>query len=145
MKSSMVIDMLCSVNMVFFLDSIVPKIWIGLPQQFPMRFRHTRRVAIENLLFEKLLIFSPLLSSSKYIVGATAIVRLFVANVSKQKPSHTSLPWPRWWCAVHKCWTFCCAIRYFQYRKKHLINSTGAKSQSKTPSSQYKWRCLRGY
>jgi len=44
-------------------------------------------VAIENLLFEKLLIFSPLLSLSKYIVGVTAIARLFIANVSKQKPS----------------------------------------------------------
>jgi hypothetical protein len=58
---------------------------------------------------------------------------------------HTSLPWPRWWCAVYKYWTFRCTIRYFQSRKKHKISSTGAKSQSKTPSSQYRRRCLCGY
>jgi len=52
-----------------------------------MRFYHSKRVAIENLLFEKLLFFSPLLSTSKSIVGAKATAQLFVANVSKQKPS----------------------------------------------------------
>jgi len=45
---------------------------------------------------------------------------------------HTSLPWPRWWCAVHKYWTVCCAIRYFQSRTKQKISSTGVKSQSKS-------------
>jgi len=45
------------------------------------------RVAIENLLFEKLLVFSSLLSSSEYIGGVKATPRLFVASVSKQKPS----------------------------------------------------------
>jgi hypothetical protein len=54
-----------------------------IPHQVP----HSKRVAIENLLFEKLLIFSPLLSSSKYIVGVKATARQFVANVSEQKPS----------------------------------------------------------
>jgi len=44
-------------------------------------------VAIENLLLEKLLVFSPLLSSSKYVGGVKATARLFVASVSKQKPS----------------------------------------------------------
>jgi hypothetical protein len=34
-----------------------------------------------------LLVFSPLLSSSKYVVGVKATARLFVASVSKQKPS----------------------------------------------------------
>jgi len=48
---------------------------------------HSKKVAIENLLFEKLLIFSPLLSSSKSVVGVKATARLFVASVSKQKPS----------------------------------------------------------
>jgi hypothetical protein len=58
---------------------------------------------------------------------------------------HTSLPWPRWWCAVHIYWTFCYAIRYFQSRTKHKISSTVAKSQSNTPSSQYTRRSLSGY
>jgi hypothetical protein len=44
-------------------------------------------VAIENLLFGKLLDFSPLLSSSKYIIGVKANTRLFVASDSKHKPS----------------------------------------------------------
>jgi len=44
-------------------------------------------VAIENLLFEKLLVFNPLLRSSKYVGGVKATARLLVASVSKQKPS----------------------------------------------------------
>jgi hypothetical protein len=47
-------------------------------------FRHSKRVAIENLLYEKLLVFCPLLSSSKYVGGVEATPRLFVASVSKQ-------------------------------------------------------------
>jgi len=58
---------------------------------------------------------------------------------------HTSLLWPRWWCAEHIYWTVCCAIRYFQSRTKQKISCTGAKSQSKTPSSQYTRRCLHRY
>jgi hypothetical protein len=81
-------------------------------------------------------------TSSKYVVGVKATARLFVASKSR---GHTSLPWLRWWCAVHKYWTFCCAIRYFQSRMKHKISSTRGKSQSKKPSSQYTRRCMRGY
>ena len=42
---------------------------------------------MQNLLFGKLLVFSPLLSSSKYVGGVKATARLVVARVSKQKPS----------------------------------------------------------
>jgi hypothetical protein len=73
--------------MVFSTDSIVPKIWTALHLPSHIKFRHSRRVAIENLLCEKLLVFSPLLSSSKYVVGVKATALLFVASVSKQKPS----------------------------------------------------------
>ena len=50
-----------------------------------IKFRHSKRVAIENLLFEKLLIFSPLLSSSKYVVDVKGIALPFAAHVSKRK------------------------------------------------------------
>jgi len=74
-------------NWVRSMDSIVLTIWTALHLPSHIKFRHSKRVAIENLLFEKLLIFSPLLSSSKYIVGVMATAWLFVANVSKPKPS----------------------------------------------------------
>jgi hypothetical protein len=64
----------------------IPRI-LSYQQYAPPYIYHPTSSSAINLLFEKLLIFSPLLSSSKYIVGATAIARLFVANVSKQKPS----------------------------------------------------------
>jgi hypothetical protein len=62
-------------------------IWKALHLPSHIKFRHSTRVAIENLLFEKLLVFSPLLSSSKYVGGVKTTARLFVASVSKQKPS----------------------------------------------------------
>ena len=74
-------------NWVRSTDSIVLTIWTALHLPSHIKFRHSKRVAIENLLFKKLLIFSPLLSSSKYIVGVKATARQFVANVSEQKPS----------------------------------------------------------
>jgi hypothetical protein len=45
------------------------------------------RLAIENLLFGRLLVLSPLPSSSKYIVGVKATARLFIAIISNQKPT----------------------------------------------------------
>jgi hypothetical protein len=44
-----------------------------------------KRIPIENLLFKNLLVFSPLLSSSKYFVGVKATARLVIASVSDQK------------------------------------------------------------
>jgi hypothetical protein len=44
-------------------------------------------VAIGNLLFQKLLVFSHLLTSSKSIVCHRATARLFIATVSNQKLS----------------------------------------------------------
>ena len=52
-------------NWVHSTDSIVLKIWTALHLPSPIKFRHWKRVAIENLLFGKLLVFSPQLSSSK--------------------------------------------------------------------------------
>jgi len=51
-----------------------------------IKFRHSKKVAIDCLLFKKLLFFSPLLSSSKYIVGVKATARQFVTDVSMPKP-----------------------------------------------------------
>jgi len=76
------------------MDSIVLTIWTALHLPSHIKFRHSKSVAIENLLFEKLLVFSPLLSSSKYVGGVMATARLFIASVSKQCRVHTSLPWP---------------------------------------------------
>jgi len=51
------------------MDSIILPIWTALHLPSHIKFRYTDRVAIENLLFEKLLVCSPLLSSSEYIGG----------------------------------------------------------------------------
>jgi len=69
------------------MDSIVHIISTTLHLTSHVKFRHSKRIAIENLLFGKLLVFSPVLSSSKYFVGVKATARLFVASVSMQKPS----------------------------------------------------------
>jgi len=69
------------------MDSTVLTIWTALHLPSHIKFHHSKRLAIENLLFEKLLVFSPLLSSSKYIVRVKVTARLFVASVSKPKPS----------------------------------------------------------
>jgi hypothetical protein len=49
-------------------------------------FCHSKRVAIENLHFRRLLICSPMLSSFRYVVGVKATARQFVASVSNPKP-----------------------------------------------------------
>jgi len=69
------------------MDSIVLKIWTALHLPSHIKLHLSNRVAIQNVLFGKLLVFSPLLSSSKYIVDVKATSRLFVASVSKLKPS----------------------------------------------------------
>jgi len=69
------------------MDSIVHIISTTLHLPYHIEFRQSQRIAIEKLLFEKLLVFSPLLSSCKYFEGVKATERLFVASVSMQKPS----------------------------------------------------------
>jgi len=58
-----------------------------LTSTIPHRIPPFKRVAIENLLFAKLLVFSPMLSSSKYVVGVKAAAPLVVASVSEQMPN----------------------------------------------------------
>jgi hypothetical protein len=73
----------------FFILSLLLSTKISTALHLPshIEFRHSKRIAVENLLFGKLLVFSPLLSSSKYVVGVKATARLFVASFSKQMPS----------------------------------------------------------
>jgi len=59
-----------------------------IPHQIPL----LKKGSLRDLLFEKMLVFSLLLSSSKYVVGVKTTVRLFVASVSKQKPSAKHKP-----------------------------------------------------
>jgi hypothetical protein len=57
--------------------------------------------------------------------------------IQSKSQVHTTLPWPIWWCAAHKYWTFCCAARYFQSRTQYKISSTRSKSQCKKLLNQY--------
>ena len=132
-------------NWVHSTDSIVLKIWTALHLPSHIKFRHPKRVAIENLLFGKLLVFGPLLSSSKYVVGVMATAQLFVASVSKQMPCAHFIAMAEM--VVRSAYILDLQLHHqvFQSRTKHKISSTGAKLQSKTPSSQYTRRCLHGY
>ena len=62
-----------------------------LPEPFPIKFRHTNRVAIENPPLGKLHASSPLLNSSKRIVAVKGTVLQFDMNVSKQKLNNCTL------------------------------------------------------
>jgi hypothetical protein len=64
------------------MDSVVLNTWTAVHLPSHIKLRHSKRVAIENLLFRKLLIFSPMLSSFEYVVGVKATVRCkcFKAN-----------------------------------------------------------------
>jgi hypothetical protein len=62
LRSSMAIEMLCSVSMVFFRDSIELKIWTSFVPQFDTKIRHPKREAIKNLLSLKQPDYSPPLS-----------------------------------------------------------------------------------
>jgi len=64
------------------MDLVVLNTWTAIHLPPHTKFRHSKRVAIENFLFRKLLVFSPMLSSFKYVVGVKATVRCkcFKAN-----------------------------------------------------------------
>jgi len=81
----MAIDMHCSVNMVFFRDSIVRNIWTSFVQPFHIKFRYTTMEAIENVLSGNLHTFSPLVSSFNYVVDVKGIALPFASYVSKRK------------------------------------------------------------
>jgi hypothetical protein len=73
------------------MDSIVVTIWTALHLPSHIKFCYSKRVAIENLLFEKLLVFSPLLSSSKYVEGGKALHDCLLQVFWTKSRVHTSV------------------------------------------------------
>jgi hypothetical protein len=84
-------------------------------------------------------------SAIEYIQGVKATALLFVASVSKQKPHVHFIAKAKM--VVRSASILELQLRHqvLQSRTKYMISSTGAKSQSKRPSSEYTRRCLRAY
>jgi len=64
------------------MDSVILTTWTAIYLPSRIKFRYSKMVAIENLLFWKLLVFSSRLSSFKYVesVKATVCCKSFKAN-----------------------------------------------------------------
>jgi hypothetical protein len=74
----------------FYRTNNMDRLTSTIPHQIPP----FKSVAIQNLLFEKLLVFSPLLSSSQYVGGEKALHDRSLQVFQSKSRVHTSLPLP---------------------------------------------------